>query len=234
MAVRARNAVWRYAIDRANDVVTEAVLNANAPNDTEVVPTQFLAAAVHYTVSHRKPCVARTRMIAAQNASAESHKYCKGDLVKVSTRMLPLRDDTLSRKLQPQWVGPLPVVEEVNPGAIRIELPETYKLVHDVFSVHDIRPWLSHESHVLAPTYPTVQPHPAFNPIVQVVDRRSANSRLPRHMSPIDIPAVYKVLRASGAAEWLRTDAFVTTAEQDLVLSFEERYPRSDAFPATL
>ena len=122
-------------------------------------------------------------------------------------------------------------MEEVNPGAIRIELPETYKLVHDVFSVHDIRPWLSHESHVLAPTYPAVQPHPAFNPIVQVVDRRSANSRLPRHMSPIDIPAVYKVLRASGAAEWLRTDAFVTTAEQDLVLSFEERYPRSDALP---
>ena len=126
---------------------------------------------------------------------------------------------------------PFPVVEEVNPGAIRIELPETYKLVHDVFSVHDIRPWLSHESHVLAPTYPEVQPHPAFNPVVQIVDRRAANSRLPRNTRPIDISAVYKALRASGAAEWLRTDAFVTSAEQELVLSFEKCCPRSDNLP---
>ena len=56
----------------------------------------------------------------------------------------------------------------------------------------------------------------------------TTNGRLPRNTRPIDMPAVYKALRASGAAEWLRTDAFVTSAEQELVLSFEERYPRTD------
>ena len=44
---------WRYAIDQANDLVTEVVLDVTAPDDTEVVPTQFLAAAA--LAEHNKP-----------------------------------------------------------------------------------------------------------------------------------------------------------------------------------
>jgi transposase InsO family protein len=116
---------------------------------------------------------ARVAMVRAQHASANAHVYYPGDLIKISTRVLLLRaPSSQSRELQTRWIGPLMVVEEVAPGAYRVATPDSYKLNHDVFIVADICPWLSHESHVLHVDCPPVVPHPALNPVVQVLDRR--------------------------------------------------------------
>ena len=63
------------------------------PSEHPAVDAWLAQRAKHFASATSRLERARTRMIAAQNASAESHKYCKGDLVKVSTRVLPLRDD---------------------------------------------------------------------------------------------------------------------------------------------
>jgi hypothetical protein len=66
-----------------------------------------------------------------------------------------------SHTVQPCWIGPLKVKSEVAPGAIQVEVPDNFSLVHDTVSGDDIRPWLSHESHSLDSDFPDVQPHPA-------------------------------------------------------------------------
>jgi hypothetical protein len=144
----------------------------------------------------------RQAMITARNSSARAHVYHPDDLVKVSTRVLPLRgSSTQVRKLQPKWIGPFSVAEQVNPGAIRVLLPATYQLVHDTFSVEDVRPWLSHDSHALDPDFPAAQAHPALNPVVQVLDRKKYG-RAPRSCDDLlDIPAQYLVLRQDGSLE---------------------------------
>ena len=44
-------------------------------------------------------------------------------------------------KLLSRYIGPFTVTEVVHPGAIRLQLPQSYSATHDVFSVTDIRPW---------------------------------------------------------------------------------------------
>jgi hypothetical protein len=71
---------------------------------------------------------AREAMIAARKASAGGHLYVSGDLVKVSTRVLPLRtSSTQIHKLQHKWIGPFMVLKQVNPDAYQLQLPEQYK-----------------------------------------------------------------------------------------------------------
>ena len=66
-----------------------------------------------------------------------------GDLVEVSTCVLPVRCTfTQVAKLLPRFISPFEMVEPVNPGAMRLQLPDAYVSTHDVFSVHDLRPWL--------------------------------------------------------------------------------------------
>lgn len=182
---------------------------------------------------------ARSAMIAARNASAAAHVYRAGDLVKVSTRVLPVRcASTQLPKLHARWVGPFRVVEEVNPGALRLTLPDTYELTHNVFSVHDIRPWLNHESHVLDLDYPGVQMHPAVDRPVQILDRKRFGRppqwlRNPRHdgHNLIDVPASYLVLHASGDTAWRRDNSFVTSSERELVRYFESQFKRTNEMP---
>jgi hypothetical protein len=46
-------------------------------------------------------------MIVARYADAKAHVYNPGDLIKVSTRVLPLHaPSTQVAKLQPRWIGP--------------------------------------------------------------------------------------------------------------------------------
>ena len=65
--------VWRYAIDQANDLVTKIVLVLNAPDDTAVVPTQYLAAAV-LAKHHKRPtmCTATQLPIGAGSTRTPS------------------------------------------------------------------------------------------------------------------------------------------------------------------
>jgi hypothetical protein len=57
--------------------------------------------------------------------------YAVGDMVKISTKALPLHlDDTQKPKLMPKYIGPLTVVS-VSDKLVQVKLPEEYKQVHD-------------------------------------------------------------------------------------------------------
>jgi hypothetical protein len=120
--------------------------------------------------------------------------------------------------------------EEVNPGAIRVHLPASYQLVHDTFSIEDVRPWLSHDSHALDPEFPAVQAHPALNPVVQILDRKKYG-RAPRSCDDLlDIPAQYLVLRQDGSLEWSPQSAL---QEKHLIWAFELRFPPDATRPCS-
>jgi hypothetical protein len=171
-------------------------------------------------------------MIAARKASARAYSYAPGDLVKISTHALPLRTaSTQASKLQHKWIGPFSVVEEVNPGAIRVQLPDSYSQVHDTFSVDHLRPWLSHDSHVLYPHFPAVRAHPSLNPVVQILDRKRYG-RAPRDVADyLDIPTQYLVLLRNGDTEWRPRVALEDPRERRLVARFELRFPRDASRP---
>ena len=64
--------------------------------------------------------------------------YNVGDLVYVSTGNLRLSAN-LSRKLAPRWVGPYPVSEVISHVAIRVDLPASFRSIHNVFHVSVIK-----------------------------------------------------------------------------------------------
>ena len=59
--------------------------------------------------------------------------FSEGDLVFLNTRHIRMGG---SRKLKPRYVGPFKVLEVLPSGnACRLELPELYEKLHDVFNV---------------------------------------------------------------------------------------------------
>ena len=60
--------------------------------------------------------------------------FKRGNLVKLSTRNLRLKD----KKLQPRWIGPLRVLERIGTQAYRLALPAKYDRLHDVFPIQAI------------------------------------------------------------------------------------------------
>ena len=67
--------------------------------------------------------------------------FKRGDLVKLSTRNLRLKD----KKLQPRWIGPLRILERIGSQAYRLALPEKYARLHDVFPVQFIEEYRPRE-----------------------------------------------------------------------------------------
>ena len=65
------------------------------------------------------------------NQKHQPKLFKRGDLVKLSTRNLRLRD----KKLQPRWVGPFRILERIGSQAYRLALPEKYARLHDVFPI---------------------------------------------------------------------------------------------------
>ena len=115
---------------------------------------------------------ARQAMIRAHRASCNAHVYHPGDLVKVSTRVLPVRcTSTQVPKLLPKYIGPF-TVASCNDKVVSLHLPKAYELVHAKFSVEDIRPWLHSDDRPIDPDFPTVEPHPSLNHVVQVLARK--------------------------------------------------------------
>jgi hypothetical protein len=168
---------------------------------------------------------ARQRMIQAVRGSPNAFVYKPGDLVKVSTRVLePHASVKQVTKLQPKYLGPFEVLELVG-ASVRVSLPDAFRLVHDVFNVHDIRPWLSVEQDFDS-TLPSSR-NSAQDPVVSVLDRRQAPGRLPERIdSLLSIPAQYLVVRKSGKTEWLHQRELKCKSERRLLLDFERTYPR--------
>jgi hypothetical protein len=172
----------------------------------------------------------RQAMIRAQNASDKAHVYAVGDLVKVSTKVLPLRlSSTQKPKLLPKYIGPMTVVS-VADKVVQLKLPATYQQVHDKFNVGDVRPWL-HSDRSLDVSYPAVSPHPALNPVLQILDRKKFG-RCPKHIdSYLDIPCQYFIVRKDGSTEWIRNTALTESADVQLTKEFEKRFPRTEKLP---
>ncbi|CAO1629501.1 unnamed protein product [Parajaminaea phylloscopi] len=68
----------------------------------------------------------------------ESPVYQVGQLVKLSRRNIPSGRPT--DKLNDRWIGPLKIIEVVNPVAVRLELPTSMK-IHPVFHVNLLELW---------------------------------------------------------------------------------------------
>src|SRR5271156_3180300 len=68
------------------------------------------------------------------NQKHQPKLFKRGDLVKLSTRNLRLKD----KKLQPRWIGPFRVLERIGSQAYRLALPEKYARLHNVFPIQFI------------------------------------------------------------------------------------------------
>ena len=79
-----------------------------------------------------------------QKAYADRHRspvtVAVGQLALLSTRNIHLKNPG-SRKLLPKWIGPFKVIEQVNPVAFKLEMPETLKRLHPVFHASLLKPY---------------------------------------------------------------------------------------------
>ena len=111
-----------------------------------------------------------------------------------------------------------------------LKLPDAYVSTHDVFGVHDLRPWLHAPERRLELDYPDVVAHPTLNRVVQVLDRKRYG-HAPGSAEPLDIPAQYLVVRVDGNTEWVSNNRLSVDEEGELVKKFEGRFPRSFSHP---
>ena len=54
-----------------------------------------------------------------------------------------------ARKLNPHYIGPFEIVERIGPVAYRLDLPEEFSQVHNVFHISMLRKYIPDPSHVL-------------------------------------------------------------------------------------
>jgi hypothetical protein len=181
----------------------------------------------HVTMEH-----ARQAMIRAQKASAKAHVYHVDDLVKVSTRVLPLRcTSTQVDKLQPRYIGPFKVLSVLG-KVLHLELPASYDQVHPKFNIEDVRPWLSGEHAIVDIEYPPVEARSNVNPVVQILDRKRLPGRQPRRVeSVLEIPCQYSVVRRNGDVGWVKGILLTEREERQHIKKFELRFRRSEALP---
>ena len=103
----------------------------------------------------------------ATRRSANRHRnpaptYQPGQSVWLSTKDIPLL--TESRKLSPRYIGPFPILDIINPSAVKLALPDNIR-IHPTFHVSQLKPVS------VSPLCPPSQPppparliddHPAF------------------------------------------------------------------------
>jgi hypothetical protein len=110
------------------------------------------------------------------------------------------------------------VLKQVNPNAYQLKLPEQYKLFHDVFSAHDMRPWLPYELVPVSKLYAPVQSHPRLNPVVQVMDCKQAGQSPPHCEDLLDYPTKCQVLLKDGRMEWMNRACLTASHERLFVM----------------
>jgi hypothetical protein len=129
---------------------------------------------------------AKAAMVRAHKKGVILHVYKAGDQVKVTTAHLSVRgSSSLSSKLMPRFVGPFRVLEQVNPGAYRLDLrPMSLFMMSSMNLLWD---WFNREdSRTLSDELPPVLAHPALNKVVHVLDRKRYK-RAPKSCHVLDI-----------------------------------------------
>jgi hypothetical protein len=90
---------------------------------------------------------AQERQAKYYNQRHQEKLFKRGDLVKLSTRNLRLKD----KKLQPRWVGPFRITERIGSQAYRLALPQKYSRLHDVFPVQFLEDFYARNKQDLLP-----------------------------------------------------------------------------------
>lgn len=67
--------------------------------------------------------------------------FAVGETVLLSTDNITLKASGQSRKLHPKFIGPFPITARIGENAYRLQLPEQYSRIHDVFNVDRLRPF---------------------------------------------------------------------------------------------
>ena len=94
--------------------------------------------AVRLDAAKRFLQAAQSRMVADENRHRRPVTFAVGQQVLLSTRNLSTQRG--QRKLMPKWIGPFPIEAVVNPAAMRLTLPDTYR-IHNVFHVSLLKPY---------------------------------------------------------------------------------------------
>ena len=124
-----------------------------------------------------------------------------------------------SRKLQPRFIGPYRVLQQVSPVAYKLELPESLK-VHPVFHVSLLRPYEDPASIPNRPKPPTPPPPVTINneseyEAEKLLDRRTRRHRLEYLVKWVGYP--------EHDASWEPIDNLKNSAE--LVQDYDTAYP---------
>ena len=94
-------------------------------------------------------------------------EFKRGNLVKLSTRNLKLKD----KKLQPRYIGPLRVIEKIGSQAYRLALPEKYSRLHDVFPIQLLERYYPREGDTEMPL-PDLDEDPDEYEVEEIKDKR--------------------------------------------------------------
>src|SRR6185437_10205833 len=78
-----------------------------------------------------KLIAARERMKKYYNQRHILMQFKRGELIKLSTANLKLKDG----KLRPRWVGPFRVIERISGQIYQLALPDEYSLLYNVFPI---------------------------------------------------------------------------------------------------
>jgi hypothetical protein len=111
--------------------------------------------------------VVRQRQIEYYNQRHTPKVFKRGNLVKLSTRNLKLRD----KKLQPKFIGPFRITEVVGSQAYRLALPQQYSRLHDVFPVQLLEEYHFRDQHEMMPI-PELEDDPEEYEIEEIRDKR--------------------------------------------------------------
>ncbi|KAJ9511202.1 hypothetical protein QJQ45_013641 [Haematococcus lacustris] len=143
-------------------------------------------------VEQARQCLARAqkRMKAYQDTKRRDAVFEPGDMVLLSTQNMRGRvGQPGARKLKPRYVGPFRVEYMVGRAAVKLDLPEEWSRIHNVFHVSLVKPYRTYDAsdqvpgHAGPPPLQWLDGEPEYK-VEQVVGHRLAKSRGKRGGKP--------------------------------------------------
>ena len=96
--------------------------------------------------------VAKDRMkLAYDKKGVHLHLYEVGHYLWLSMRNISLRHPQMRHKMVPKYVGPLEILETFGRNTVRLDLPESLKLMHDVVHVSLVKPYFPRAGATMKP-----------------------------------------------------------------------------------
>ncbi|KAL0165523.1 hypothetical protein M9458_037367 [Cirrhinus mrigala] len=112
---------------------------AEEPSDVPAVDRWFRESEQDWNAAHAHLQRAiRRHKDQADTRQTHAHEYQPGDLVWLSTRDIRLH--LPCRKLSPRYIGPFPVLTQINPVTYRLKLPDHYRIAPS-FHVSLLKPY---------------------------------------------------------------------------------------------